>query len=259
MMIVNIVEPSSAAREIEAQLLRGVEFFRANLIGSHEYLESLANEQLIGEIVKLILLAGILPALLARGIYQMHHENIRLHHRYEGTVTKYEDASKAIFRLLPESVARKLNVGAEVKPEFFHSVTVFFSDIVGFTTICSRLTAIEVLAMLNHIYTIFDSQTKTHKCFKVETIGDAYVVASGVPTRNTSHSAEIATLALVLVEEVGMIKVQRSNQRIQIRVGLNSGPVMAGIVGSKMLRYCLFGKTVLIANRMEQTSKRNFL
>ena len=222
----------------------------------HHAKTQIALEKMIGEGVKIVIAFFILSLLLAQALKHMKSESKRLQRRHEECIGKYDEACKAVYRLLPEPVAKKLAIGAQVQPEFFHASSVMVSDIVGFTTICSKLTAIEVLAMLNRVYTLFDSQTNSNHCYKIETVGDAYIVAAGVPTREANHAAKVAKLALVLVEMVGTIKLPRTADRIRIRVGICSGPVIAGVVGVKMLRYCLFGRTVLQANRMEQTSKR---
>ena len=208
------------------------------------------------EAVKIGIAFIILSVLLIVNIRNMSKESNRLLTRYDTTSVRYEEACKAVYRLLPEPVAKKLAAGQHVQPEFFYNASVLVTDIVGFTSICSHLSAIEVLAMLNKIYTVFDARTNANRCYKIETVGDAYIVAAGVPTRDSQHAAEASKLALVLVEDVGMIKMPRKSQKLRIRIGIASGQLSAGIVGVKMLRYCLFGKTVLQANVMEQTSLR---
>ncbi|MEQ2304412.1 Heat-stable enterotoxin receptor [Ameca splendens] len=113
----------------------------------------------------------------------------------------------------------------------------------------------EVVDMLNEIYKNFDSILDHHDVYKVETIGDAYMVASGLPKRNGNrHAVDIAHMALDILSFVGTFKLQHlPGIPLWIRIGMHSGPCAAGVVGNKMPRYCLFGDTVNTASRMEST------
>ncbi|CAF3732377.1 unnamed protein product [Rotaria sp. Silwood1] len=137
----------------------------------------------------------------------------------------------------------------------FESCTILFSDVVGFTTICASLTPMEVVSILNEMYTKFDKCLEIHNCYKVETIGDAYMLASGVPERARNHAAEIVDMAFDMLDSIVTVTNPTNNEKLKIRIGCHSGPVVAGIAGIKMPRYCLFGDTVTTANKLEQTSK----
>ncbi|CAF3538129.1 unnamed protein product [Rotaria sp. Silwood1] len=128
-------------------------------------------------------------------------------------------------------------------------------DVVGFTTICASLTPMEVVSILNEMYTKFDKCLEIHNCYKVETIGDAYMLASGVPERARNHAAEIVDMAFDMLDSIVTVTNPTNNEKLKIRIGCHSGPVVAGIAGIKMPRYCLFGDTVTTANKLEQTSK----
>uniref|UniRef100_A0A3B3XLE2 Guanylate cyclase n=1 Tax=Poecilia mexicana TaxID=48701 RepID=A0A3B3XLE2_9TELE len=164
-------------------------------------------------------------------------------------------ADRLNFMLLPGPVVRSLKETGRVEPELFEEVTIYFSDIVGFTTLCHYSTPMEVVDMLNEIYKNFDSILDHHDVYKVETIGDAYMVASGLPKRNgDSHAVDIAHMALDLLSFVGTFELQHlPGIPLWIRIGVHSGPCAAGVVGNKMPRYCLFGDTVNTASRMEST------
>ncbi|XP_070703541.1 guanylyl cyclase C [Pempheris klunzingeri] len=164
-------------------------------------------------------------------------------------------ADRLNFMLLPRPVVRSLKETGRVEPELFEEVSIYFSDIVGFTTLCHYSTPMEVVDMLNNIYKNFDSILDHHDVYKVETIGDAYMVASGLPKRNGNrHAVDIAHMALDILEFVGTFELQHlPGIPLWIRIGVHSGPCAAGVVGNKMPRYCLFGDTVNTASRMEST------
>ncbi|KAF9798038.1 hypothetical protein SFRURICE_012842 [Spodoptera frugiperda] len=145
----------------------------------------------------------------------------------------------------------------QVPAEFFSSVTVYFSDIVGFTAIAAVSTPYQVISFLNSVYKLFDEKIECYDVYKIETIGDSYMVASGLPVRNgNKHATEIASMALELLEATSMCRLpHRPDQTLCMRSGIHMGPCVAGIVGSKMPRYCLFGDTINTASRMESTGE----
>ncbi|XP_062854829.1 uncharacterized protein LOC134318019 [Trichomycterus rosablanca] len=165
-------------------------------------------------------------------------------------------AEDLLNQMLPKSVAKQLRKNRHVEAESYESVTIFFSDIVGFTSISASCTPLQVVEMLNKLYMCFDTRIDSYDVYKVETIGDAYMVVSGLPERNgDKHADEIAKMSLDLVAAVRQVPIPHMpNKRLQLRVGIHTGPCVAGIVGYKMPRYCLFGDTVNTASRMESTS-----
>ncbi|CAH1778210.1 unnamed protein product [Owenia fusiformis] len=162
---------------------------------------------------------------------------------------------KLLYKMLPAVIADELKQGKTVEPEMVDSCTVFFSDIVGFTTLSSKSTPFQIVKFLNDLYTMFDEIIEMYDVYKVETIGDAYMVVSGIPVRNGDrHIVEIANMSLHLLSSIMKFKISHvPGKELKARIGINSGPCAAGVVGHTMPRYCLFGDTVNMASRMEST------
>ncbi|XP_053112147.1 guanylyl cyclase C isoform X2 [Hemicordylus capensis] len=188
---------------------------------------------------------------------QMYSRNLEhlVEERTELYKAERDRADRLNFMLLPRPVVKSLKETGRVEPELFEEVTIYFSDIVGFTTICKYSTPMEVVDMLNEIYKNFDHILDNHDVYKVETIGDAYMVVSGLPKRNGNcHAVDISMMALDILSFMGSFELQHlPGLPVWIRIGIHSGPCAAGVVGIKMPRYCLFGDTVNTASRMEST------
>ncbi|XP_042145590.1 head-specific guanylate cyclase [Ixodes scapularis] len=155
--------------------------------------------------------------------------------------------------IFPPSVARKLWLGESVEAQQHDQVTLLFSDIVGFTAICSTATPMMVINMLNALYTQFDQFCGELDVYKIETVGDAYCVASGLRKQVHTHAQQAAWMALKMMAAAGQVH-SHDGKPIQMRIGLHTGLVLAGVVGVKMPRYCLIGNDVSLANRFESGS-----
>uniref|UniRef100_A0A8D2KY31 guanylate cyclase n=1 Tax=Varanus komodoensis TaxID=61221 RepID=A0A8D2KY31_VARKO len=156
-----------------------------------------------------------------------------------------------LYTMLPKYVANQLKEGKKVEAGDFSSCTILFSDVVTFTNICSVCEPSQIVNMLNSMYSKFDRLTSVHGAYKVETIGDAYMVVGGIPVPVTSHAERVANFALGMRIAAKDVMNPITDKPMQIRIGVHTGPVLAGVVREKMPRYCLFGDTVNTASRME--------
>uniref|UniRef100_A0A8C6U0S1 guanylate cyclase n=1 Tax=Neogobius melanostomus TaxID=47308 RepID=A0A8C6U0S1_9GOBI len=159
-----------------------------------------------------------------------------------------------LYSIFPGNVAQKLWQGHHVPARKFDDVTMLFSDIVGFTAVCAQCTPMQVISMLNELYTRFDYQCGILDVYKIETIGDAYCVASGLHKKVDSHAKPIAQMALKMMELSEEV-LTPDGRPIKLRVGIHTGSVLAGVVGVKMPRYCLFGNNVTLASKFESGSQ----
>ncbi|XP_056417592.1 guanylate cyclase soluble subunit alpha-2 isoform X1 [Hyla sarda] len=158
-----------------------------------------------------------------------------------------------LYSIFPGDVAQMLWEGKSVEARKFDEVTMLFSDIVGFTAVCAECTPMQVISMLNELYTRFDYQCGFLDIYKVETIGDAYCVAAGLHRKSKSHAKPIALMALKMMELSEEV-LTPDGRPIQMRIGIHSGSVFAGVVGVRMPRYCLFGNNVTLASKFESGS-----
>ncbi|XP_068616187.1 guanylate cyclase soluble subunit alpha-1-like [Brachionichthys hirsutus] len=176
-----------------------------------------------------------------------------LEHAHRALEEEKKKTVDLLFSIFPGTVAQQLWQGQTVQAKKFEQVTMLFSDIVGFTAVCSRCTPMQVITMLNELYTRFDHHCGELDVYKVETIGDAYCVAGGLHKESETHAVQIALMALKMMELSDDVMTPTGEQ-IQMRIGLHTGSVLAGVVGVRMPRYCLFGNNVTLANKFESGS-----
>merc|ERR1719410_126740 len=176
-----------------------------------------------------------------------------------GEIMKKSD--DLISQMLPKKVADDLAKGKsnEEVCEAYEMVTMLFSDIVTFTVICSHLKPLQVVQLLNNMYTLFDFLCDQNAVYKVETIGDAYLIVAGCPVKAANHALKICDMAFDMMDGIKILKVPGSGDDIHMRIGIHSGPVVAGVVGLKMPRYCLFGTNVGLTEKFESNSKPDMI
>ena len=162
-----------------------------------------------------------------------------------------------ICQLFPRSVYKQLEQGKTVAPESFEMASMFFSDLVGFTALAAGATQMQIVTLLNDLYSMFDRIIERYDVYKLATIGDAYIVVSGLPDRNGDrHAGEVAAMALALRDAVEDFPIKhKPGAHVLMRVALHSGPCVGTITGFKMPRYLLFGDTVNIGTSIESTGE----
>jgi PAS domain S-box-containing protein len=161
-----------------------------------------------------------------------------------------EQTEKLLLNILPEAIAQQLKHNPGTIADSFEEVSVLFADLVGFTEYSAQRSPTEVVEMLNRIFSEFDQLVEKHDLEKIKTIGDAYMVVAGLPKARPDHAEAIAEMALDMQQAIANVSAQ-TGKIFSIRIGINSGPVVAGVIGLKKFSYDLWGDTVNTASRME--------
>ncbi|MFN8161539.1 MAG: adenylate/guanylate cyclase domain-containing protein [Solirubrobacterales bacterium] len=159
-------------------------------------------------------------------------------------------SERLLLNVLPGPVAARLKDDQGIIADTFPGVSVLFADLVGFTPLSERLAAEDVVALLDRVFARWDAVAAEHGVEKIKTIGDAYMVASGVPLPRQDHAVAIAEMALAMGPEVSRLAAE-SGLELEVRIGIDSGPVVAGVIGRAKFIYDLWGDTVNTASRME--------
>jgi class 3 adenylate cyclase len=170
--------------------------------------------------------------------------------RLEEEMAKHE---RLLLNILPKQIVGRLNDGETVIADRFDDVSVLFSDLVGFTRISSELAPDRLVRYLNRLFSEFDAVARELGVEKIKMIGDAYMAVSGAPEPRADHAAAIAGMAVGMVDAVERVNAE-TGMEFKIRVGIHSGPVIAGIIGTHRFLYDVWGDTVNVASRLETTS-----
>lgn len=207
--------------------------------GAEDYLPKPINVVLLGARVRASLTRKAFADQQKRYLEQIERER--------------ERSDRLLLNILPMPIAERLKAGQDTIADTFTDVTVLFADIVDFTETSSHLSAEELVAVLNQVFSLFDRLTSLHGLEKIKTVGDAYMVVGGLPHPHPDHLEAVADLALALREAIAQV-VPTAQQPFRMRMGMHTGPVVAGVIGATKFSYDLWGDTVNTASRMENLS-----
>lgn len=232
-----------------------------------DFIHAIANSGAVSDFESLAYSTGGNVIWISENARAVYDENGQILY-YEGTVQdittrkivaealryQREESEQLLLNILPKPIAERLKLNESVIADSFPEATVMFADIVGFTQLSAQISAKQLVELLNQIFSLFDQLADKHGLEKIKTIGDAYMVVGGLPTPRHDHAEAIAEMALDMQAAV----VQFNNELnipcpepLRIRIGINSGPVVAGVIGLKKFIYDLWGDTVNTASRME--------
>jgi class 3 adenylate cyclase len=197
-------------------------------------------------VIRPILMGGLFATLAACGYYARRATLLA----EEALDRAHQRSEHLLLNVLPASIASRLKANQGTIADRFGDVTVLFADIVGFTTLSARLTPDRVVELLNELFCRYDDIAGELGLEKIKTIGDCYMVAGGLPVPRADHAEAIAEMALAMQRVTREFR-EASGEVIQVRVGLHSGPVVAGVIGKRKFIYDLWGDTVNTASRME--------
>jgi len=161
-----------------------------------------------------------------------------------------EQSDALLLNILPAPIAERLKTSSQLIADRFDAVSVLFSDIVGFTSLSATTTPDNLVRILDRIFTEYDRLADLHGLEKIKTIGDAYMVAAGLPIPQVDHAPRVARMGLDMLTALEQLNREHGTS-LQIRIGIHSGPVVAGVIGRRKFIYDLWGDTVNTASRME--------
>ncbi len=163
-----------------------------------------------------------------------------------------EKSERLLLNILPKPIADRLKQGQGVIADSYPEVTILFADLVGFTKLSASVPPADVVKILNEIFSCFDKLIERHGLEKIKTIGDSYMVGAGLPIPREDHAEAIAEMALDILEEIPRF-ARVNGSTLSMRIGINTGPVVAGVIGTRKFIYDLWGDTVNTASRMESS------
>jgi class 3 adenylate cyclase len=215
-------------------------------VGAEDYLPKPFNA--------VLLRARVFSSLEKKRLRDLDREHIlELQREKEMLHIEQMKSEKLMLNILPKPIADRLKRGEKNIAGSYPEVTVLFSDLVGFTKMSATKTAPELVKLLNDIFSRFDKRAELLGLEKIKTIGDAYMAVGGLPIPRSDHAEIVADMALGMFQDLAEFN-QANQQEIQMRIGIHSGPVVAGVIGFTKFSYDLWGNTVNTASRMESTS-----
>jgi adenylate cyclase len=177
---------------------------------------------------------------------------IQVQHERRLLELEQEKSERLLLNVLPHTIAVRLKQGERTIAERYNGVTVLFADVVDFSSFASRTEPEDLVSLLNDLFSRFDHLADRHGLEKIKTIGDSYLAVGGLPERRPDHADAIASMALEMLEALADFNRDRG-RLLRMRIGVNSGPVVAGIIGRQKFSYDLWGSTVNLASRMQSS------
>jgi adenylate cyclase len=181
---------------------------------------------------------------------------IELHREKQALEAEQEKSDRLLLNILPAAIADRLKHGEHPIADRYAGVSVLFADLVGFTELVGDISPEELVALLSDLFSSFDRLATRHRVEKIKTIGDCYLVVGGLPGGAENHVDAVADMALAMMDEIAAMNRER-RRGLSLRIGLNTGPVVAGVIGRNKFAYDLWGTTVNLASRMQSTAPPN--
>lgn len=181
---------------------------------------------------------------------------IQLQDEHRLLAVEQEKAERLLLNILPKTIAARLKQGERTIAERYSHVTVLFADVVDFITLASRIDPEDLVSLLNDLFSRFDQLADRYGLEKIKTIGDSYLIVGGLPEPRSDHAEAMAAMALEMLDAVQEFNAKRGSS-LALRIGLNSGPVVAGVIGRQKFSYDLWGSTVNLASRMQSSGLPN--
>jgi class 3 adenylate cyclase/uncharacterized protein HemY len=215
--------------------------------------KEISNAEISGQIAQITMRGEIEKKERAAEIERI--KNVELTRAYNSLEEEKKRSESLLLNILPEEVAEELKQNGKATARFFENVTVMFTDFKGFTTVSEKLTPQQLVNELHECFKAFDEIIAKYNIEKIKTVGDAYLAASGLPTANANHAEDMLKAAIEISSFMKTRKQQPDNETFEVRIGIHSGHVVAGIVGVTKFAYDIWGDTVNTAARMEQNSE----
>lgn len=205
-----------------------------------------------GKVIWILESAHVVRDAQGKGLYYEGSIVDITKHKVWEEALRYEQerTEELLLNILPSPIAERLKRAEIIIADSFAEVTVLFADLVNFTEMSAQISPIKLVDLLNKIFSVFDRLSEKHGLEKIKTIGDAYMVVGGLPTPRADHAEAIAQMALDMQQEISRFQ-REDGKSFSLRIGIHTGPVVAGVIGLKKFSYDLWGDTVNVASRME--------
>jgi len=195
--------------------------------------------------------------LRVRASEKLRAANQELEHRHQQVEQQKKISESLLLNILPAEVADELRAKGMVSPKYFEDVTILFTDFVGFTLSTEKLAAEELVELLHDYFTAFDQIAARYRLEKMKTIGDSYMCISGLPQRNPAHPVDMLMAAFEMLHAVEVRRQSDRPAQWKVRIGIHTGPVIAGVVGINKFAFDIWGDTVNYSSRMESSGEAN--